>query len=197
MTDLQHKTTQNPPTMMHIAGFFPEDSRIEIFGRSETKTAYFIQNGKVKHISDLDYESLKLLEHRFNESPKAKKYLENITPVKERQLELFAFYMYGQIDGTADIEKGVLADSENFREKRDCPSLLWNAKNITIDGYILTPRELMITDMFSDDLKDEFIAMTLGIAHSTLDGLKRSLFKKVGVQTKTAYMLKASKNFVI
>lgn len=197
MSHLQPKSTEIPTHIQHVAGFFPNDSRVEFIGSKTTKTVYFIQNGKTKHFSELDYENLKLLKHLYADSPKAQKYLSDITEDRMRQLELFTYYMYGQLDGTADIDNGVLSESENFREKRDCPSLKWNAKHITIDGYELTSRELLITDLFHEDLKDEAIAMTLGIAHSTLDGIKRQLFKKVNVQTKTAYMLKAAKNFVI
>ena len=96
-----------------------------------------------------------------------------------------------------DIENGVLSDCENFRDQKNCPSLLWNYKNIKIDNYILTPRELTMIDYMAADYKDSVIAGAVKVSVSHYDGIKRKLFKATNTQTKTSLVLKAKHQKVI
>ena len=99
--------------------------------------------------------------------------------------------MYGEVDGTPDISNGKLSESENFRSKRDCPSLLWNKKYINIEDYILSKRELMMIDLMADGYPDKSICDAIGISHSYYDELKRKLFKSTNTDSKPSLLLKA------
>jgi DNA-binding NarL/FixJ family response regulator len=105
--------------------------------------------------------------------------------------------MFGALDTRPDIANGKLSLSENFRDTKNCPSLLWNCKNITIDGYVLDQRELLITDMFFDDVPDKTIAWSLNISESYLNDIKHKMYRNTGVQTKVAYMRKAVQQQVV
>ena len=97
----------------------------------------------------------------------------------------------GDLDSLPDVKDGKLSESENFRSKRDCPSLLWNKKNINIGSYILSQRERMMIDLMADNYPDKAIASALSISHSYLDELKRLLFKSTNTNSKPALLLKA------
>ena len=196
MNNNQSKITQNPP-IPQIAGLFPSDNSLEFVGNTETKKSYWIQNGAIHYFSDLPSNHYKLVKDAYLLDDKAVKFISSIHNELRNQVELYVYYMWGSLDATPDILNGVLAPSENFRDKRNCPSLLWNSKNITIDTYILTPRDLVMIDMMADDFKDAVIAEATGVSHSYYDTLKRNLFTYTNTKTKTALVLKATKQGVI
>jgi len=106
--------------------------------------------------------------------------------------------MYGEVDATPDITNGKLSASENFRDIRNCPSLLWNSKNINIGSHILTPRQLIIIDcILLQNLPDKAIASVLGISHKTLDFHKSNFFKAIGVTNKMELQKVALKHKII
>lgn len=180
-----------------IAGVMPYDSNVEFHGIRKTKEVLWLQNGTNHYFSDLPIQYIDLVKEKYLQSPKAIEFLSKVTSSFPRQLELFTYYMWGDLDTTPDICNGKLSESENFRDKVNCPSLLWNCKKITIDGYQLNEREIYIVDMISDDMPDKEIARSLGISHSYLNDIKASLFRKVGVQTKVAFLKKAIQQLVI
>lgn len=196
MNNNQSKITQNP-VIPQIAGLFPSDNSLEFVGNIETKKAYWIQNGAIHYFTDLPEVYYNLVKTAYLNDAKAVKFIATIHKELKDQVELYVYYMWGSLDATPDIENGKLAESENFRDKRNCPSLLWNSKNITIDTYILTPRDLVMIDMMADDLKDAVIAEAVGVSHSYYDTLKRNLFTYTDTKTKTALVLKATKQGVI
>jgi hypothetical protein len=191
-----YKSNQNF-TPQKIAGLFPSDNNIEFFGNRETKKTLWMQNGCIHFFTELPSEYYSLLKKEYLQTPKAIMFCSNIHRELRDQVELFTYYMWGDLDTTPDIKNGKLSNSENFRDKRNCPSLLWNGKDITIDRYILTPRDLVIIDMIADDHKDAVIADAIGVCHSHYDALKRQLFNHTSTQTKTALVLKAKDQNVI
>lgn len=169
-----------------IAGVMPNDSSIEFIGIRKTKQVLWMQNGSNHYFCDLPIEHYTLLKNAYLKDHKAVRFLSGVTDHLNQQVELYTYYMYGEVDSTPDISNGKLAPSENFRDTRNCPSLLWNSKNINIGNHILTPRQLVIVDcMLIQDLPDKAIASVLGISHKTLDFHKANLFKSVGVKNKT------------
>ena len=52
-------------------------------------------------------------------------------------------------------------------------------------------------DMMADDYKDSVIANVVGVSHSYYDTLKRNLFTYTNTKTKTALVLKATKQGII
>lgn len=159
------KITQNNPAPQ-IAGLFPGDNSIEFVGNRETKKVLWLQNGSNHYFLDLPSEFYNLVKQDYLKNHKAIAFCSKIHQKLKDQVELYTYYMWGDLDNTPDIKDGKLSASENFRDKRDCPSLLWNSKNITIDNYILTPRDLLMIDMMSDGFKDSAIADAINVSVS-------------------------------
>jgi DNA-binding CsgD family transcriptional regulator len=180
-----------------VAGVMPNDSNIEFIGVKKTKQVLWLQNGSNHYFCDLPTPYLQLIKDEYLKWPKAVAFLNTITNSFPRQLELFTYYMFGSLDTTPDIANGKLSLSENFRDSKNCPSLLWNCKKISIDGYALSHRELVITDMFFDDVPDKTIARLLHISESYLNDIKNKMYRNTGVQTKVAYMRKAVQQQVV
>ena len=191
-----HKSNQNLQTPP-IAGLFPGDDSVEFVGNRETKKVLWLQNGSNHYFTDLPADHYNLVKTEYLKTPNAVKFCSAIYKKEKDQVELFTYYMYGDLDNTPDIKKGVLSASENFRDKKDCPSLLWNSKNITIDRYILTPRDLVMIDMMADDFIDTAIADAIHVSVSYYDQLKRNLFNYTNTHSKTALVLKAKEQNVI
>ncbi|WP_435263396.1 helix-turn-helix transcriptional regulator [Tenacibaculum sp. nBUS_03] len=192
-----NKSTKNEAQQQIVAGFLPSDSNIEFAGIKNTKEVVYIQNGKTHQFSDLPLKYVAQLKAKYNSDKPAQEFLSKVTSLPSKQLELYTYYLYGAIDTTPDILDGVLQEPENFRDSDNCPSMIFKHKVFKIQDYILTPREILITDFFKKDLTDKRIADSLNISHSYLDYLKRELFKKCGVTNKTAFVLKAQKYGVI
>lgn len=181
-----------------IAGLMPYDSNIEFVGIRKTKQVLWLQNGSNHYFSDLPIEHYNLLKTSYLKDYKARRFLEAVSDHLPRQVELYTYYMYGEVDGTPDIANGVLSPSENFRDTRNCPSLLWNSKNINIGSHILTARQLVIIDcILIQNLPDKAIASVLGVSQKTLDFHKSNLFKAIGVCNKMELQKEALKYKVI
>ena len=189
--------TNQKTTTPQIAGLFPGDNNIEFVGNKETKRVLWLQNGSNHYFTDLPAQYFELLKNQYLTDHKAVEFISQIHNNLADQVELYTYYMYGDLDNTPDISNGVLSASENFRDKRNCPSLRWNAKNITLDNYILTPRDIVMIDMMADDYIDAAIADAIGVSHSHFDSLKRKLFSYTNTQSKPALLLKAKDQKVI
>lgn len=171
-----------------IAGLMPGDQSIEFFGIRETKKVIWLQNGCSHYFSDLPIDYFMLLKQAYLQDHKAQEFLSQVAPDQSRQIELYTYYMYGSLDGTPDIVNGHLGPVENFRDKRNCPSLLWQSKQINIGGHTLTPRQITIIDLIAKDLPNKAIADVMGIKLSTYDFHAANLFKAIGVTNKTALL---------
>lgn len=167
-----------------IAGMMPNDNGVEFIGVRQTKQVIWLQNGNSHYFSDLPYDYYMLLKDAYTNDDKAVAFLSSVTADLNRQIELYTYYMYGAIDATPDIVDGKLSHCENFRDKRDCPSLHWNSKSLKIGEHTLTPRQIVIIDLISNDIPDKAIADTLCVTHSTLDFHKRNLYQAIGVSSK-------------
>lgn len=187
----------NDLNFLPIAGMMPNDSNIEFVGVRNSKTVLWIQHGSTHYFKDLPDKQFFLLLKRYLSDKNAVEFLSKITSDKCRQVELYTYYTYGDVDGTADIIDGELSPSENFRDKNDCPSLLWNTKQMTIGDYVLSSRQLFIIDCIRKDLPNKAIADLLGITLSTFDFHMKKLYDAIGVQTKPALLAKAFENKVI
>lgn len=168
-----------------IAGLMPNDSNLEFIGVRKTKQVLWMQNGNNHYFSDLPLYYYTLLKNAYLKDHTAIAFLSEVSDKLRTQVELYTYYMYGSLDATPDIKNGKLAPSENFRDSRNCPSLLWDSKNINIKSHIFTPRQLVIVDFIADNLPDKAIAAALGVTTKTLDFHKSRLFRALGVTTKT------------
>ena len=195
---INNDKTTNFSAIPQAAGLMPNDSTIEFIGNRRTKQVMWMQNGCNHYFTDIPLEYFLLLKKAYLRDPKAVWFLSSVTPHLNQQVELYTYYLYGEIDSTPDIKNGKLSASENFRHSRNCPSLLWNSKNINIRSHILTPRQLIIIDsILIQNLPDKAIAAVLGISITTLDFHKAKLLKAVGVTNKMELQKLALKYKVI
>ena len=189
---MQIKITNENETAQHlIAGLTTEDNCIEFFGIRKSKTVMFLRNGRTYDFKDLSKEHYTLLHNRYMSDVMAREFIRKMSKDTIRQVELFTYYTYGDLDHTPDSIDNKLQPAENFRHKINCISLKFDSKLMTIEGQPLSRRDLAIIDMIALDYPDKAIADALGIALPTLDTHKRNLYKKVKVQTKTALLKKS------
>lgn len=192
----QCKTTTFTPNPQ-MAGVMPNDSSVEFVGNRQTKQVLWLQHGCARYFTDLPVKYFNLLKSKYLKDFKAQRFLRKVTDDFNRQVELFTYYMYGDLDSQPDIQNGELSESENFRDNRNCPSLLWESKNINIGRFVLSPRHLVIVDLIARDLADKAIASALNISIKTLDFHKNTMFRALKVNTKTALLKKAIQHKVI
>ncbi|WP_370407946.1 helix-turn-helix transcriptional regulator [Tenacibaculum dicentrarchi] len=171
-------------TTPQLAGVMPNDNNIEFVGIRDTKRVLWIQNGHTQYFTDLPIKFFNLLKSAYLADFKAVEFLSKVTENLHHQVELFTYYMWGDLDSVPDIKDGKLGNSENFRDQQNCPSLLWNSKNININDHILTPRQIIIMDLIGENAPDKAIAAVLGISHKTFDFHKANLFKALCVHSK-------------
>lgn len=202
---MQSKANQKTDTAQPlIAGILKKDSSVEFFGIHETMEVRFIQNGQTHDFGELRGLHARLIVEAYENDPKAKEVISSLcdddgNPLHltyKRQLELYTYFCYGDLDGIPDIIHGTLSPSENFRHRRDCVSMQFGRKNLHINGEQLKEREITMIDCFFEDLKDDVVADILGITITTLNQHKKTLFNKAGVQTKTALMIKATQEHI-
>ncbi len=184
-------------TSPQVAGVMPNDNNVEFVGVRKTKQVIWLQNGQSRYFTDLPKHYYELLRSAYLKDHKAVDFLQGVAKDQYRQVELYTYYMYGELDNTPDIINGQLSTCENFRDKRNCPSLLWNSKKIVLNGHELTPRQLVIIDLIGNDMPDKAIADALGISHKTLDFHKANLFKATGITTKTDLLKKSIQQKII
>lgn len=180
-----------------VAGVMPNDNSIEFNAVKKAKQVLWLQNGTNHYFADLPLQHLKLIKDHYLKNKKAIAFLSKTTNSFHRQLELYTYYMWGSLDSTPDIKNGQLSAPENFRDTPNCPSLLWDFKQITINGHALDQREIMITDMFMDEVPNKTIAMALNISESYLNDIISKMYKKASVETKPGYLKVAIQNQVV
>lgn len=190
------KNTGNFPTAQ-IAGIMPNDPNIEFMAVRMSMQVLWLQNGRANYFSDLPMQYFLLLKAAYLRDHNAQQFLNDVTDEPTRRIELYTYYMYGELNGTPDIIDGQLAASENFRHSINCPSLLWETKTMRIGDHTLTPRQLTIIDLIGKDYPNKTIADKLGIALSTYDFHATNLFNAVGVTNKTALLQKAYQHKIL
>ena len=186
------------PAQHLIAGLVTGSEDIEFYGIPETKEVRWLQNGQDHAFEDLSPRHFTMLLNAYMCDSPARRLLERITDsngrkVKldvTRQVMLYTYYCYGDLDCVPDIKDGALQPPENYRHERECISLEFASKNITINGIPLKLREIRMIDSFSQEDKDEIVAIELGIKRQTLNKHKKELFEKSGVFTKIGLMVK-------
>jgi len=179
------------------SGVSPNDPNIEFVGEKDHKTVLWMQYGKTHPFSDLPSKYYTKLKAAYNNDRIAVANLSDLNVGIRREVELYTYYIYGDLDTTPDIKDGELQPSENFRDTLDCLSLQWDSKNIDFEGVIIDSRQLRILDLIAQDLPDKAIAAEMGIKQPTLDYHKKKLFKILESDTKTAALLTAVKAKIV
>lgn len=181
-------------TLAQVPGLHSEDINSEFVGVTKTQEVIWLSKGENYPWKSIPKWVYELCQKKFLSDQVAIEQLGKLPISQDRQIELFIYHSYGCVNSTADIIKGKLQPSENFRHSKNCTSLKWSTKNMTINGVILNERDLFIIDCYKADLPDKMIAHQLGICISTLDFHKRNLMKKINVQSKMGVLIKALNN---
>jgi DNA-binding CsgD family transcriptional regulator len=183
------KTTQKNRTAQ-VAGLMPSDSNIEFFGIRETQQVLWLQNGHTKEWNTLPKWIYAICKSQYLKDKKAVADLQIIETAVNRQVELYIYHLYGDIDARADFFNGELTTSENFRDSKDTPALKWDSKHITIGEAVLNERDILILDMILENLPDKAMASKMGIHQATFDFHKRNLYNRARVDNKGELIIK-------
>jgi DNA-binding CsgD family transcriptional regulator len=190
------KITQNQ-AIPQTPGLFPSDDRIEFYGNRTTKDVFYFQNGQTHHFTNLPSEVYQAIKDVYLKDAPAMAFLSTIHSELTDQIKMFTYFVWGGLDDTPDWENGKLSESENFLDSDDCPSLLWQSKAITIDRYILKPRDRVMIKLMAEGHLDFVIAEMIDVSVSHYDKLKRDLFNYTNTNNKTSLVLKAKEQKVI
>ncbi|WP_417365620.1 helix-turn-helix transcriptional regulator [Flavobacterium beibuense] len=193
------KSTQNLPISQANrlpAGIIPGDYATELFGIRETRKVFAVSNGNTIPFSNINPVLKAKIFQLMLSDDKAMEDLASIT--HDEALEEFAFCLYGAADNQPDFtDSGEVGKPENFICGTNCRCMAWNSKRITINGNALTPRQVEITKLLAGDTPDKKIAADLNISCSTLDGHKRLMYKKAGVQSRAGYVNRAINEHIV
>lgn len=191
-------TLNNPLPQQLIAGIDINNTLdIEFIGIRKNRTVQFLKAGKIYPFSELEPRYYRLLLDKYLDDAPAMAYFASMEIPLERQVELYTYAMWGDLDHTPDIINGVLQPSENFRDTKDCFSLHFAFKQFTLCGETLNERDLIIIDMSAMECTDYAIADRLNIALQTLDSYKTKLFKRVGCQSKLGLVSQSYREHLI
>ena len=199
LKSMNHKSKSfAAPAQQLIAGLNSNSTDIEFFS-CENYTLKFFQGGIQYDFDDIPPDVYANMVKEYRTDKPAQRDLEYYKDDEgtlhkrslKTQVELYNYYMRGGLDGTPDVVDGMLQPCENFREAKDCISLNWQNKHITINEQPLTPREIKMLDSFLEIDKDLVTAEELSITVSTLSTHKKNFFNKVGVQSKGELMVAA------
>ncbi|TXE18589.1 helix-turn-helix transcriptional regulator [Psychroserpens burtonensis] len=198
---MKHKNTTNALHQQQFpAGLAANDHNIEFVGNTQDKTIIWIRCGHSNPFKTLPNNIYQALEELLLTDHEAIKFLttnyESIAHDMFRIVELYTYYMYGQLDNKPDVVNGLLQAPENFRESENCPSLKFENTFIDINGVHLSTRDLNIIDNMIKGFPDKLIAYNLGIAQSTFDFHKRNLFKRLHINSKLELVVESFKNKV-
>ncbi len=167
-----------------IPGLLPWDDDIEFVGVRDTMEVLWLRYGATHYFKDLPDNIYRQLEQKYLSDQPAVQYISGLSDDLRRQVELYTFFLYGDVDHIPDWSSGKLGETENFRISPECPSVDFANKHFTLRGNPVTPRELRIIDLFRREYTDSAIAEELGIHIQTFYYHKKKLFKKAGVQTR-------------
>ena len=181
-----------------LAGMDMQNSRdLEFYGNRENKTVIVLQAGQAKPFKDLEPKYYALIKEALENDLGAQEYFRGKNYPEERKVELYTYFMWGDLDHTPDISGGALQPSENFRDNSECPSMNFDGKHFQIDGQDLTKRDMIIIDMSARECTDFEIADRLNIAIKTLDSHKSKLLKKLGCGSKLGIVSKSYRQHLI
>lgn len=185
------------------AGILTPTSHIEAFGVLKTRGVYFLRKSKRITLKQLPTSLFNAIKHHMQSNAKAVVYLDASFDNELDKMQEYLFCMWGLADVTADfvLDNGrwILSPPENFTcdlgEQCHCKN--WEGKQPTIEGVLLTDREVAIIRFMYISTPDKTIATHLDIALSTFDGLKKKIFIKTKTDNRTGLVVKAIDNGIL
>ncbi|CAL67446.1 LuxR C-terminal-related transcriptional regulator [Christiangramia forsetii] len=198
---MKYSTNHNPQLIAGLNPLIPED--IEFIPKGEGMKVLCLQGGRSYPFKKIAAPIFTDILNEYTNDRGAQRFIkllrnENRLPYsKVEQVEIYAFFMWGGIDGKPDVIAGVLQPSENFITGEDCPSLHFDKKCIVINDNELNNRDIKIILMAAKDLPNKAIAAELNISDRTLEYHNTRLFRKTGTQSRTGLVSTSYKNHLI
>lgn len=164
-------------------------------GMGCSATEFFVSNGAVKIISnaqvlpfaEISTEHQQILEAEINSNIEVKLHLFDMHPnSKMKRLEQFANCRFGGLDFTGDIQDGILQDGEYWAcpNRGSCKSEGILCKLPSFNGQQLSKDDVNLIQQCATSKKNEVIAEDLNLAYGSFHKAKKSMYAKLGVQTK-------------
>tara|TARA_B100000378_G_scaffold70854_1_gene54072 strand:+ start:6802 stop:7401 length:600 start_codon:yes stop_codon:yes gene_type:complete len=197
-------TSITTPTAQIIAGINPNlPADIEFIPAGEGLKVACLQGGRIYPFKELETPLFMMVANKYNTDRGAKLFIKALRNKQGQpysfpeQVEIYTFYMWGAVDGKPDIKNGELQPAENFITGKNCPSLHFDHKHITINSQELNDRDIKIILMANNDLPNKAIAEELNLSIKTLEGYLTGLYRKVGVYTRTGLVAASYHNNII
>lgn len=199
---MNSKSTHYTPTDQQLAaGLALNDNNIEFIGNKTTQKVIWLRNGNAHAFKNLPGTIYSKLRDAYLSDKEAVRAIQLFYPNlidEHTQVELYTYYVWGDLDASPDVINGELQPSENFRETEDCISLAFNSKNIDFKGLPLKDRQIKMIDAWSKGIPDKTIAADiLHIAVPTYDFHKSKLFKILQVESKPEAVSVAYKHHIL
>jgi ATP/maltotriose-dependent transcriptional regulator MalT len=153
---------------------------------SENETL-IIENNRIKPFAEISEENRIILQNEINSDQLVFNALFEMHPESEmKRLEQFTRCRLGGLDYQADIIDGKLQDGEYWEcpERGTCKSEGILCKLPTYNGKRLEMDEIKLLQLTSTNKINEVIAEDLNLPLGTLHKFKKSVYKKLGIQTK-------------
>lgn len=171
------------------------DQNFEFF--EQDGNVYFTHNKHTFDFQDLDVNYATLLRMDLEEHPRAIKALNELginDPVS--QLKQWAICNFGDFDLKADLTAEGVLIKEHVRciKRGSCPYEGIICPPVEALNGRLTPRELQIIKLISQDLLDKQIADILGIKIATMAVHRSNIERKIGCHSKAGITAFAYQN---
>lgn len=146
-----------------------------------------IQNNRILPFNEIPSEISEILLNEIQLDPKVEKELFDMHPDSEaKRLEQFTKCRFGGLDYQPDIKEGKLQDGEYWEcpKRGNCKSEGILCKLPTYNGERLELNEIKLLQLTSTNKTNEVIAEDLNLPLGSFHKFKKSIYKKLGIQTK-------------
>ena len=161
------------------------DRSLEIFAyQGELKA---MKDGKVNSFTDLSFSDIALLKEEIDANIDVKLALHDMHPDSEvKRIAQFAFCRFSGLDFQADIIDGKLQDGEyvDCPKRGTCPHEGVLCKLPMINNERLTKADVLLMQLSSTEMTNDVIAETMNMPFGTFHLSKKTLYRKIGAQTK-------------
>lgn len=156
------------------------DTSIELFVQDDRIHA--VTEGKVYGWDEMPPRVREAIENDLQQNPRALDLLQDLRP--EERLRVYAGCKFGGFNAIPDIAPDGTAEHEHWEcGCTSCPLRPLYRDTLEVENGKLTKREIEITRMIARGYLGKRISRELGIAESTINTHKRSIFSKVGVES--------------
>ena len=153
---------------------------------SESETL-IIENNRITPFAEISEENKRILQYEINSDHLVLNALFEMHPNSEmKRLEQFTRCRLGGLDYQADIIDGKLQDGEYWEcpERGNCKSEGILCRLPTYNGKRLEMNEIKLLQLTATNKTNEVIAEDLNLPLGSFHKFKKSVYKKLKIQTK-------------